>query len=169
MKFQTERLLLRPMIAADARLIFAIMADDEAMRFWDRPALTREAVAEEIVREQIAAMREGKYLYWTACLGETPIGSCDLSGIGNSGAGIGFLFRRDHWGQGYAREALKPVMDYGFAVMGLDWLSARIHAGNERAARLLTALAFDHDATLKDYELPGGEKRKREAKQKKNR
>ena len=51
---------------ADAAIaIFAILRDPAAMAFWDRPPLTRLAVAEEIVREQIAAMAAGGPLYWT--------------------------------------------------------------------------------------------------------
>jgi len=142
MIFRTHRLTLRPLILEDAQLIFAIMSDPEAMRFWDRPALTRPAVAEEIVGEQVAAMGGGKYLYWTACLDGAAIGSCDLSRIDGSEGETGFLFRRDHWGQGYAREALAPVIAHGFAALGLKRLWARIHAGNDRARRLLQELEF---------------------------
>jgi RimJ/RimL family protein N-acetyltransferase len=156
MILHTARLTLRPMVQGDADLIFAIMSDPHAMRFWDRPALTRPAVADDIVAEQIAAMGSGGYLYWTAWLGGTPIGSCDLSAIDGARAQIGFLFRREYWGQGYAREAVAAMIAHAQADLELRLLTARIHAGNARAARLLRHLGFRHNTTLNGFELPGG-------------
>jgi RimJ/RimL family protein N-acetyltransferase len=159
MILQTARLTLRPMVQSDAALIFAIMRDPLAMRFWDRPALTRLTVAQDMVAEQIAAMAGGHYLYWTAWLDKMAIGSCDISEIEDGRAQIGFLFRRGHWGQGYAREALAAMIAHARTGLGLRLLSARIHAGNIRAARLLRRLGFCHNATLKAFALPGGARR----------
>ena len=55
MNLTTERLTLRPMVPGDAPALFEILRDAEAMRFWHRPAVTRLAVVEDMVREQIAA------------------------------------------------------------------------------------------------------------------
>lgn len=137
----------------DCDLVFAIMGDAEAMRFWDRPALTRLSTAEEIVAGQIAAMADGNHLYWTVSLGDAPIGSCDLSGIDHSHgrAEIGFLFRRDHWGHGYAGEALTPLIGHAFGPLGLARLSARIHVGNGPAKKLLERLGFVPEGLLRGY------------------
>jgi RimJ/RimL family protein N-acetyltransferase len=137
----------------DSGLIFAIMGDAQAMRFWDRPALTRLSTAEEIVAGQIAALADGDHLYWTVSLNNVPIGSCDLSGIDRTHgrAEIGFLFRRDHWGHGYAREALEPVIAHGFGALGLARLSARIHVGNEVAKNLLERLGFVQEGLLRGF------------------
>ena len=153
MNFHTARLSLRPMLAGDAGLIFAIMGDAQAMCFWDRPALTRLATAEEIVAGQIAAMAEGDHLYWTVSLDGVPIGSCDLSAIdhGHQRAEIGFLFRRDYWGHGYAREALAPVIAHGFGPLGLARLSARIHVGNKAAKNLLERPDFVQEGLLRGF------------------
>jgi ribosomal-protein-alanine N-acetyltransferase len=153
MNFHTARLSLRPMRAQDSGVIFAIMGDAQAMRFWDRPAITRLAVAEEIVAGQLAAMDEGDHLYWTVSMDATPIGSCDLSAIDrdHGRAEMGFLFRRDHWGHGYAREALAPVIAHGFGALGLMRLSARIHVGNQAAKNLLERLGFAQEGLLRGY------------------
>jgi RimJ/RimL family protein N-acetyltransferase len=153
MNFHTTRLSLRPMRMEDSGLIFAIMGDAQAMRFWDRPALTRFEVAEEIVTGQLAAMEDGDHLYWTVSLGDQAIGSCDLSAIDrdHGRAHIGFLFRRDHWGHGYAREALEPVIAHGFGTLGLARLSARIHVGNEAAKNLLERLGFVQEGVLRAF------------------
>ena len=65
MTLKTARLTLRPQEQADASALFAILNNEEAMRFWNRPAISRLAVVEELLREQQIAMREGLCLYWT--------------------------------------------------------------------------------------------------------
>jgi len=51
MILKTARLTLRPQEQADASALFAILSDEAAMRFWNRPAMTRLAVCEELLRE----------------------------------------------------------------------------------------------------------------------
>ncbi len=161
MQLQTSRLVLRPLRSGDAAALFAIMSDAEAMRFWDRPALARPALAAEIVDSQLAAMEDGGFLYWTVWRGDDAIGSIDLSNIDSAHgrAQTGFLFRRDQWGAGYAREALGAVLGYGFAARRLARIEARIQTGNDRAARLLTSLGFAREGVLRGHVLRDGIRR----------
>jgi ribosomal-protein-alanine N-acetyltransferase len=138
----TERLQLRPMLQSDAAALFAILGDSEAMAFWQRPAVTRLAVAEEMVREQIAAGMLCRY--WTVWRQDDAIGSCDLSFIdlAQKRAESGFLFRRDQWGRGYATEAMAAVIAHAFGGLDLELLTASTHAGNVRARLVLERLGF---------------------------
>jgi len=152
----TERLTLRPMLQSDTAALFAILGDTEAMRFWQRPAITRLAVAEEMVREQIAA--EALCRYWTVWRQDDAIGSCDLSFIDpvENRAETGFLFRRDQWGQGYAAEAMGAVIGHGFDGLGLQLLTASTHARNLRARRVLERLDFDLEGLVDGHQpVPG--------------
>ena len=47
--------------------------------------------------------------YWTVWRGEDAIGSVDLSAVdfGHRRGEVGFLFRPDQWGFGFAREAMR--------------------------------------------------------------
>ncbi len=155
MHLTTERLILRPMLQSDAAALFAILGDAEAMRFWQRPVLTRLAVAEEMVREQIAA---GKLCrYWTVWRQGDAIGSCDLSFIEPANhAQTGFLFRRDQWGRGYAAEAMSAVIGHAFGEMGLELLTASTHAQNAPARRVLERLGFGLEGLVAGHQpVPG--------------
>ena len=90
----TDRLTLRPQESGDASALSAILSDGEAMRFWSRPAITRLAVVEDLVREQQDAMTSGLCRYWTVEEKGDVIGSVDLSLIENASAELGFLLRR---------------------------------------------------------------------------
>ncbi|HEY0266144.1 MAG TPA: GNAT family N-acetyltransferase [Rhizomicrobium sp.] len=138
----TARLTLRPQEQADAPALFAILNDAQAMRFWHRPAIARPAVAEELVREQQAAMAEGLCRYWTVLEGGDAIGSVDLSLIEGGSAELGFLLRRDRWGLGLASEAAGAAIAHGFGPLRLDGLAAATQAGNEAAARVLEKNGF---------------------------
>lgn len=55
---------------------------------------------------------------------------------------IGFILHRDVWGQGYAREALKPVLDRAFSVHGLPRIEADVDPRNQASLRLLDRAGF---------------------------
>jgi [ribosomal protein S5]-alanine N-acetyltransferase len=159
--FHTARLVLRPLEPSDAPAIFAIMSDEETMRFWDWPALKDSQTAADIVASQIADMAQGHAAYWAVTLGPRLIGSCDLSGIDrhHGRAEIGFQFNRAWWGNGYAAEAMTAVVGYAFGPLGLARLWARFHAGNEGSKRLLERLGFAYEGTLKGHVARGGARR----------
>ena len=142
MILKTGRLILRPQALTDAPDLFAILSDPEAMRFWNRPAILRLAVAEELVREQQAAMVEGLCRYWTVSLNGSAIGSVDLSLIQDGSAELGFLLRPDHWGAGLASEAVGAVVAHGLGALSLTRLAAVVQTANRAAARVLEKNGF---------------------------
>ena len=158
MILKTERLSLRPLRSSDAPTLFAILGDAEAMKFWDRPAIARTATAAEIVASQLAAMEDGHFLYWTVWRDNDAIGSVDLSALDftHLRGEIGFLFRRDQWGQGYGREAMRAVIDHAFGPLKLQRLEARVHAANAPAKKLIKLLGFLPEGRLSGYVLRDG-------------
>ncbi len=124
--------------------MFAILSDPKAMRFWNRPAVTRLAVVETLMREQQAAMADGLCRYWTMICAGDAIGSVDLSMIESGSAELGFLLRRDRWGAGLATEAAGAVIAQGFGRLGLARLAAAVQTGNRAAARVLEKNGFTH-------------------------
>lgn len=160
---RTERLVLRPLAAADADALYAIMSDAQAMRFWDWPAFRDPATAAEIVASQLDDMAQGRAIYWAVAPApnDSAFGFCDLSEIDRrqGRAELGFLFNRARWGQGYAAEAMIAVVDYAFVTLGLERLWGRIHAGNEASRRLLERLGFAHEGTLKGHVVRDGARR----------
>jgi ribosomal-protein-alanine N-acetyltransferase len=158
MILKTERLNLRPLRSSDAPALFAILGDAEAMKFWDRPAIARTATAAEIVTSQLAAMEDGHFLYWTVWRNDDAIGSVDLSGLDFSHrrGEIGFLFRRDQWGQGYGREAMGALIHHAFHQLKLERLEAKVHAANMPAKKLLGLLGFRPEGCLSGHVLRDG-------------
>ena len=142
MILETERLTLKPQQIGDAPALFMILNDAEAMRFWSRPPITRLAVVEELVAEQLAAAAAGVCHYWTVLEGTDAIGSVDLSLVEDGSAELGFLFRRDRWGLGLASEAAAAVAAHAMGGLGLKRLASAIQAENRAATRVLEKTGF---------------------------
>ena len=158
MILKTDRLILHPQALADAPDLFAILSDPEAMRFWNRPAISRLAVVEELMREQQAAVAEGLCRYWTVHLNNHAIGSMDLSLIQDGSAELGFVLRPDHWGAGLASEAVGAVVSHGLTALRLTRLAAVVQTENRAAARVLEKNGFTI-AQSRPVLLASGEKK----------
>ena len=80
------------------------------------------------------------------------IGGCCFWNIDQESghAEIGYELGRCHWGQGFAREALVAILDYGFSELGFHRVEACPLANNERSIRLLKGLGFQYEGVLKE-------------------
>lgn len=59
----------------------------------------------------------------------------------------------DYWGQGYMTEAVRAVIRFGFAQMGLDLISATCYPDNPASRRVLEKCGFRYEGTLHRAEL----------------
>ena len=55
----------------------------------------------------------------------------------------GWLLRRDAWGHGYATEATRACVDWGFATLPVPCITAMIQPGNTRSIRVAQRLGFE--------------------------
>lgn len=55
----------------------------------------------------------------------------------------GWLLGRDAWGQGYATEAARACLNWGFARLPVAYITAMIHPGNTRSIRVGQRLGFE--------------------------
>ncbi|MFC3070029.1 GNAT family N-acetyltransferase [Phenylobacterium soli] len=159
---ETERLRLQPLIEADAADIFPLMGDPEVMAFLDMPQTDEPDLVAELVRAQVAAMGQGKAVYWTIRTldGADFVGCCELADIDrwHKRAEIGFMLGRGSWGSGYGHEAMQAVVAYA-AAGGLRRLIATIHLGNRRSETILEKLGFKEEGLLRGHVLREGERR----------
>jgi RimJ/RimL family protein N-acetyltransferase len=70
---------------------------------------------------------------------------------------IGFVLHPDHHGHGYATEATRPLLEFGFATVGLHRIIGRLEARNLASARVLEKLGMRREALLIENEWVKGE------------
>jgi RimJ/RimL family protein N-acetyltransferase len=146
---ETERLSLRPFREADVTALFELLQDPDVIRFvGDRrvPTLqeTWRAVAGWLGHW---AMRG--YGQWA--IEERSSGHMiGRAGIINAaewpGPEVGYLLGRAWWGHGYATEAARAAMDWGFREIGFGELISLIDPANTASIAVATRLG----ETLRD-------------------
>jgi RimJ/RimL family protein N-acetyltransferase len=72
-------------------------------------------------------------------------------------AETGYFFHPDHWGNGYATEAVDLLCAYGFRERRLNKVAARTFAFNEPSSRVLENVGFQQEGTLRSEAFEGGE------------
>jgi ribosomal-protein-alanine N-acetyltransferase len=158
----TSRLRLDPLTRDDAPLIYPLMSDPEVMAHWDVREIDDPDVVGQVVAQQVDDASAGRAIYWVmrTWADDGFVGVCDLSDIDRAHhiADVGFMVRREAWGQGYALEAMRTVIVHA-AGDGFRRLGARTHVGNRRSDALLTHLGFTLGDYIRGYLDRDGERR----------
>ena len=135
---ETERLVLRRMMAYDTPALHVMLSDPETMRYWSTPPHATLAESEAWVADGLAAMARGDGVDFVVLESDRLIGRVAFW-MGNE---IGFLFSRAVWGKGYATEALIAVLRYGFRELSFKAVRADVDPDNARSLKLLERVGF---------------------------
>jgi RimJ/RimL family protein N-acetyltransferase len=65
---------------------------------------------------------------------------------------IGFELDPSYWGQGYASEAARAMLEFGFTEIDLHRIWARCNAENDGSVRLLEKLGMQREGRLRENE-----------------
>jgi RimJ/RimL family protein N-acetyltransferase len=133
----TDRLRLRPAQMTDLDDFHAILGRVEAMQYWSTPphpdlATTEVWLADTVARDPAVSV-EFAVEYQGRVIGKA--GGGDLPEVG-------YIFHPDYWGQGFAHEAMRAVVDHIFANHPFDHVWADIDPRNAASRRLLQRLGF---------------------------
>jgi [ribosomal protein S5]-alanine N-acetyltransferase len=70
---------------------------------------------------------------------------------------IGYDVWKEHWRQGYASEALQPLLEVCFRILGVNKVYARLDPRNIASRRTLEKAGFAVEGLLRDYVVRSGE------------
>lgn len=147
-----KRIVLRPMAEDDAARVLAIFGDAEVVRYWSRPPLADLTAAAALLDEIQEGFFRRRTFQWGIGQGNDLIGTCALSALSfaHRRAEVGFVLRRDRWGQGLASEALALLFAFCFDTLALHRLEADVDPDNERSLRVLGRLGFQREGRLRE-------------------
>lgn len=150
---QTERLTLRPIRDDDLGPLHAMLRDPEVMRYWSNLPHTDLQQTRDWIAENRAAAEAGTAIEYGAEYQGKLIGR----GTFWNGNEIGYLFDRAYWGQGFATEAMRAMIDFAF--MFRDWtdIIADIDPRNQGSLKLLERLGFERSGFKEKTYCVGGE------------
>ncbi|PHI18978.1 GNAT family N-acetyltransferase [Lewinellaceae bacterium SD302] len=157
MLLSTPRLCLRPLTPGDASHFFRLNEDPEVMRYLPEERFENEAAARSFLETypdsqppgygRLAVLDEvnGHWLGWCGLKYHPQIDDVDL----------GFRFYRQYWGQGYATEAGRRCLEYGFNDLGLNSVYAHVDAANVGSQRALEKCGFLRSGTFTETDWSG--------------
>jgi RimJ/RimL family protein N-acetyltransferase len=136
---RTERLVLRPPRLEDARTIAALVNDRRIAHNTARiPHPYAVADAHAFLTAVTASERDAVFLITAH---GSVIGCCGIEQSAD-GAELGYWLGVDFWGQGYATEAARAVIDHAFGELGCDALQAGARVSNSASRRVLEKCGF---------------------------
>ena len=136
-ELRTERLVLRRARPDDLEAIHAVLSDARVMLYWSSGPHSTLDQTRDWLDSMIDSPRE---------ISDDFVITLDGELIGKLGAWrlpeIGFAIRSDHWGKGYAAEAMSAFLDHVFTRPGVEFLIADVDPRNEASLNLLTGHGF---------------------------
>jgi len=160
---QTQRLVVRSMTREDLEPYYRLNSDPQVMRFMGRAVWTREQTGQ--VLEAVMTNSRNHLLDWVAAADrvapEKMLGMVCLLRLPEAhqaevGGGpyieVGWRMLPEYWNRGYATEAARAVVEYGFDVRGLTEIVCIVDSANAASLRVAEKLGLAYEKT---YELNG--------------
>jgi len=152
---ETQRLILRPMLATDIDALHLIFKDPKVMASFGGELLNSEQMERWLGRNLDHQNQHG-YGLFSVILKESGelIGDCGLEQMELEGvqvAELGYDYRSDYWNQGFATEAACAVRDYAFDILQLPQLISLIRVGNLASKRVAEKVGMTLDEEFTRY------------------
>ena len=153
-QLETERLVLREIVPADAEDLFHIFSDEETMRYWScRPYMCVDQ-AHRLIEGLAKVILVGAGIHWAITLrGDGRlVGKCGYNEWrkAHRRGDISYILAPEQRGKGIVSEALGAMLDYGFDHMNLHSVEAGVTPGNEASTRMLERLGFRLEGHLRE-------------------
>jgi RimJ/RimL family protein N-acetyltransferase len=157
-ELMTERLLLRQWRPEDLEPFARLGADPEVMRYF--PSTQPRERSDALARDLAHAIEERGWGFWAV---EVRSGAPFIGFVGLGDPGfdahfmpaveIGWRLAREHWGQGYATEAARAAVEFGFGELGLEEIVAMTVPANSRSRAVMERLGMTWDPA-DDFDHP---------------
>jgi ribosomal-protein-alanine N-acetyltransferase len=158
----TERLILRELLFADAEALFKMDNNPNVHTYLgNKPKQTIEECLDYIseIRNQYITNKIGRFAVVLKDTNEV-IGWAGLKFITEpenelvNFYDIGFRLQEEHWGKGYAQEAAKAWLDYGFFKLKKGTIYASAHLKNKNSIKILEKIGMNYKSEYMWNDLP---------------
>lgn len=163
-RLETPRLRLRAVFPNDAPAILELFSDAQVARFYEFESFTHLQQSQELISQFTAWFQNDEAVRWAITLKETGelIGTCcfDTFQKNYQSVNLGYNVRSDQWGHGFASEAVRAIIDFGFEhgviapINRIQAITVPVNVGSER---VLKKLGFQHEGLMRQYGFWKGE------------
>ncbi|CRK60361.1 probable acetyltransferase [Alloactinosynnema sp. L-07] len=149
-----QRIRLREFREDDLDASLAVVGDDKVTKFLSFDSLDRDTQAARLagaIERARLSPRTEYYLAVATPADDRLVGFARLGLGGVQAAKLGYAIAADHWGNGYATDAARTLIDYGFSELGLHRISAAIGPDNTASLAVIRRLGFTYEGRLRDH------------------
>ena len=155
-EINTERLLLRRFVPSDASSVHRNWASDPDVQLnYGEPVYKTKARVSKLLDGYIKKYEKPFYFRWAIiekasgeCIGQIAYFLVDT---GNEFAEIEYCIGTAFQGKGYATEACKAVIRYGFEQINLHKVQICCRTKNPKSRRVIEKCGLTYEGTLRDY------------------
>jgi RimJ/RimL family protein N-acetyltransferase len=152
----TERLVLRELRPGDAAAVAAGAGDRRVAAFLIQvPSPYPIALARRWVVHRIEWWDQGRGVTLAVTLRDAPdmlLGTVSLRRYARDRrAELGYWLAQPAWGHGFATEAARAVIDFGFSGLGLARIYAQVIADNRASLRVLDKLGMVNEGVKRQH------------------
>lgn len=163
-RLETERLKLRAVFPNDAQAIFELFADPKVAQSYEFEPFTERQQSVDLITQFTNWFQSDTSIRWAITLPTSGqlIGTCcfDTFQTKYQSVNMGYNIRSDHWGQGFATEAIRAIVGLAFD-KGIAGAVNRIQAitlpENRGSERVLKKIGFRHEGLMRQYRFWKGQ------------
>ena len=145
----SERLMFVPLTEKDIDELYELRSDLEVMKYINRTSVKSKAEIAAFINKIDTGVKTGKWVYWKIQQKNNSelIGTICLWLFREDGMScdIGYELRKNYWGNGYMREAIGVICNFGLEVLGVKKIVALTAKDNSASTRLLSTSGFSKE------------------------
>ena len=148
---QTSRLTLRPLEPADAEVLHRIYQNEGVLRYFPTTTPPPLEKVQHFIVSQQRHWEEHGFGNWSIHPqgGHQIIGWAGLQFLPElNETEVGYLLDKPFWGKGYATEAARASIQFGFEQCNLDHIIALVHPDNVASRRVIEKCGMTHVETI---------------------
>lgn len=154
-----RRIRLREFAVDDLAAVAAVVGDDRVTTFLSFDSKTRdqaEAMLAGILERARTDPRTEFYLAVEPLAGLPLVGFIRLALGGVRAAKLGYAIHADHWGRGYATDAVRTMVRYAWEVLDLHRITAAIGPENAASIAVVERVGMVREGRLRDHVFTNG-------------
>jgi ribosomal-protein-alanine N-acetyltransferase len=151
---ETDRLRLRPLTLDDASALFVFTSDPDVARFTSWTPHRSVDDARAYLTTIIKRYDDGDLAPWGVVhrADQGLIGYCGLTewDRDDARAELVYALARPYWGRGYAAEAARAAIAFGFERLGLNRIEATCEPENVASSRVMEKVGMTFEGVLRE-------------------
>ena len=161
-ELQTERLILKPPTEKDVDVLFKLMSDNSITTFLTGEAHKNIETTKSVIQSLIHSQKQGRGFHWCIRCNNKIIGLVSLIDVKRTfrtwtynRCELSYWISSDYQGKGFATEASRDVVNFGFSNLNFHKIIIAHAAENVESKSICKKLGFtqyalEHDAFEKN-------------------